>query len=101
MCFYILQVAICGCHAPKLIVGPSCQAILQQLNRIHAPEAWNSPENPNAESAVPFEFPDSCEPSERNTVTVRMWVSDYQTFFCSAFHSSGFLPGKNIAQQRV
>ncbi|KAI1268408.1 hypothetical protein F5Y18DRAFT_228433 [Xylariaceae sp. FL1019] len=66
MCFYILFVPLCG-HSSTFLAGPSCPRVAEELSRIHAPESWNTT---NARAALPFDWPDSCAPSDDNVHVV-------------------------------
>lgn len=73
MCYYVLNITMCGHWETQIFAGPSCQKFLEELARIHQPEAWNSADNPNAESDLPFTWPQRCEPNYFNTVQSMFW----------------------------
>ncbi|KAK6842318.1 hypothetical protein PG990_005736 [Apiospora arundinis] len=73
MCYYILNVTMCGHWEAELCAGPSCQRFMDELARIHRPEAWNSAGNPNAENTLPYDWPQPCEPNYYNTVQSLFW----------------------------
>ncbi|KAK8049880.1 hypothetical protein PG994_011610 [Apiospora phragmitis] len=73
MCFYVLQVTMCGHREHQLFAGPSCEKFLDELRQIHQPSAWKSGYDPNAEKLLPFSWPYSCEPNEFNTVNCFVW----------------------------
>lgn len=87
MCFYVLKTSLCGHGEPEvLLAGPSCMAFVAQLNRIHEAAAWASPADPEAETRLPFDWPESCEPCRANMVEWRTW--------CGAACRNGFDPCK-------
>ncbi|KAI1326639.1 hypothetical protein F5Y16DRAFT_223819 [Xylariaceae sp. FL0255] len=63
MCIYILNVSLCGHQSQSLLTGPSCPRVAQEFARIYSPEAWATPE---ARASLPFDWPDSCSPSDAN-----------------------------------
>ncbi|KAK7940963.1 uncharacterized protein PG986_013350 [Apiospora aurea] len=73
MCYYVLQLTLCGHCEPQMFAGPSCEQFLHELDRINHPAAWKSAEDPGAESTIPFGWPYSCEPSPYNTVQCLIW----------------------------
>ncbi|KAK8055957.1 hypothetical protein PG993_001184 [Apiospora rasikravindrae] len=73
MCYYVLQVTLCGHCEPRMFHGPSCERFLHELDRIHHASAWKSHDNPDAENIIPFGWPYSCEPSQYNTVQCLIW----------------------------
>ncbi|KAK7924032.1 hypothetical protein PG985_006086 [Apiospora marii] len=73
MCFYVIQITMCGHWNNGFYAGPSCQKFLDELNRINHPQAWNCAGNPNAEATLPFNWPERCEPNYWNTVQSFIW----------------------------
>ncbi|KAI8966696.1 hypothetical protein F5Y11DRAFT_414 [Daldinia sp. FL1419] len=64
MCQYVFVTYRCA-HT-QLLAGPNCTVVLQQLSRIHQPEAWT----PEGLKDLPFEWPDTCLPGDHNVVLV-------------------------------
>ena len=65
MCGYVLLANMCGCYGP-LVCDISCSLIMQELDRINQPEAWDQ----KGINELPFRFPSECEPGWHNTRTV-------------------------------
>lgn len=67
MCRYILLVNICGCYGPPWADPDEiCPLLMQQINRINEPEAWEG----DAVNQIPFQYPPECEMGWRNNVTI-------------------------------
>ncbi|KAI1803110.1 hypothetical protein F4811DRAFT_361424 [Daldinia bambusicola] len=64
MCKYMLVTYRCTHTA--FFAGPNCATVLNQLCRIHQPEAWTR----RGRKIVPFDWPDSCLPGDHNIVPV-------------------------------
>ncbi|KAI1879347.1 hypothetical protein JX265_002301 [Neoarthrinium moseri] len=74
MCWFVLQHALCGHHEPKLLAGPSCRPIFEQLQRIHDAIPGTPGSVPQTDIQIPFQMdPRTCEPNAGNTVVVGMW----------------------------
>lgn len=66
MCQYILLLNICGCYGPPWSDPDEiCPLIMQQINRINEPEAWEG----DAVNQIPFQDPAPCKMGWHN-VTV-------------------------------
>ena len=62
MCRYILLYNWCGCYGP-IFTDDYCYRILEQLDRIYGPEAWEG----KGMSELPFALPPECTPGWHNT----------------------------------
>jgi hypothetical protein len=57
MCRYIVLTNICGCHGPPWADPDEiCPLIMQQINRINEPEAWEG----DAVNQIPYQDPPPC-----------------------------------------
>ena len=63
MCFYILEVSICGHTSSTLLSYAFCHTLLAQLSRIDDRSSWQ----PETIDIMPFDLPKDCDPSPSNT----------------------------------
>ncbi|KAI2631069.1 hypothetical protein GGR54DRAFT_183616 [Hypoxylon sp. NC1633] len=70
MCHYVEVTYRCA-HS-ELLAGPNCEGVLAQLSRINDASAWT----PEGQRELPFDWPETCQPSLRNTCLV------HSGFFC-------------------
>ncbi|KAK1839758.1 hypothetical protein CCHR01_17613 [Colletotrichum chrysophilum] len=61
MCIYVLLIPTCH-HNPLLLFDTSCHLILEELQRIHQPNAWEG----DARGEIPFDMPEACVPRPDN-----------------------------------
>lgn len=83
MCFYILEVPICGHASPTLLSYAFCRTLLAQLSRIDEMLSWQ----PETIDTVPFDLPADCDPSPNNTYV--LLTGDFCGWECRNNHLSG------------
>lgn len=76
MCSYVLLANMCGCYGP-LVCQRSCVAVLQELDRINQPEAWDD----QGLRELLFRLPDRCLPGWHNTTAMDSGV------FCNRYRA--------------